>query len=117
MIRKKITPTHKRQAQILRRRGKNGSAKFELLIRKTGQHMYATVLDLISGKTLTTISTISVFKSNDKLTNKEASIIVGNEVALYCVKNSIIPAINIADHRFHGLVKELVDGFSNNLKN
>ncbi len=117
MIRKKITATYKRQAQILRRRGKNGSAQFELLIRKTGQHMYATILDLITGKTLTTVSTVPVFKSNNKLTNKEASIIVGKDIALYCVNNSIVPAINIADHRFHGLVKELVDGFSNNLKN
>ena len=117
MVRKKITSKSKRQAQILRRRGKNGSAKFELLIRKTGQHIYAEVLDLINGKTLTTISTISIFKSNDKLTNKEASVIVGKDAALYCVKNSIVPAINIADHRFHGLVKELVGGFSDNLKN
>jgi len=117
MVRKKITKINKRHSQIIRRRSKNGGAQFELLIKKTGQHMYAMLLDLNNNLTLTTVSTISVFKKMPEYSRMQATLVVGKEIAGYCKKNNIVPAVNIADHRFHGLVKELVDSFSNNLKN
>lgn len=116
MVRKKITDEQKRHSQILRRRSKNGDAKFELLVRRTGQHIYADLLDLTTGNTLTTVSTISIFKEDEKKTNREASSIVGQNIATYCKDKKISPAINIANNRFHGLVKELVDSFSSVLQ-
>ena len=116
MVRKKISFITKRKAQILRRRSKNGNSQFELLVRKTGRHTYVDLIDLFSGSTLNTISTLSVLSKNPTSTKKEAVILVGKNVALYCKDKQINPSINIANHKFCGLVKELIDSFSGGLQ-
>ena len=116
MVRQKNTALYKKRSQIKRRRAKNGGASAELLIRKTGRHVYADVIDLNSGKTLTIVSSIKISKENKEKSNMEIASLVGQGVAKYCNEFKINPAINIADNRFHGIIKSLVDSFVVGLK-
>ncbi len=117
MVKKKKNFIQKRKSKIIARRSKNGNALLELLIAKTNQHTYANLIDLSNGKTITSVSTIKVFKQDVSKSNKEGAREVGKIIGEYCKSRSMKPAINVSDNKFHGLVKELIDSFTAVLSN
>ncbi len=106
----------KRARKIIVRRSKFGrNATHELLIHRTNLHIYAYVIDMSSSKVMFSCS--SNTKESRVGSNVELAKKVGINVATKCKELKIEPVVNIAEYRFHGRVKALVDMFTQSLKN
>lgn len=101
---------NKREKAIKRIRAKRGARNHELLIFRSNRHIYANVIECLSGKTLFSCSTLDVELGVDvKSCSKQAASVVGSAIAKKCVENKIVPFVNRASYKFHGRVKSLVD--------
>ncbi len=111
-----INKAIKRAKKIKYIRHKHGrSASYEILIHRTNQHIAAYVIDLNTLDAIFSVS--SAGKENDaKQMNKlNKSIFVGKSIADLCNQKKIKPVINVAEYKFHGRVKILVEEFMKNL--
>lgn len=87
----------------------------ELLIFISNKNIYAQVVDLESGKTLFSASTISKDKKNHR--NILSATELGKVLADKCKDKKINKiSFNRAEKIFHGVVKALADSFYSNLK-
>lgn len=105
----------KRAGAIKRIRSKFGyGAKHEVLVFVSSRNIYAQVIELGSGKTLFTVSTLS--KGNKKnCRNIENAQKLGAVLALKCKEANIEKiSFNRAEKIFHGVVKALADSFYGN---
>lgn len=95
-VRKKITGTH----EVPR-----------LNVYRSGNHMYAQVIDDMSGKTLAAASTLDKELGLEVTSNKEAAKEVGKLVAKRALDNNITDVVfDRSGYIYHGRVKELAEG-------
>lgn len=115
-----IVRRKKREKKILAKRSKFGrGTTHELLISRSNLNIGAYVIDLVNGKTMFSISTMGLKKLGVKSAaagKLEDSAKVGELLAKKCLELNIKPAINVAQYRFFGRVKALVDNFAKSLE-
>lgn len=107
----------KRTSAIKRIRAKFGyGTKFEVLIFRSNRNIYAQLVDLMSGATKFTVSTLK--KGNKKnVSNIESAEKLGEALAERCKKEKIKnPSFNRAERLFHGVVKAVADSFYKKLE-
>ena len=113
IINKKI----KRRKKIILRRSKFGSkVTHELLIHKTNKNIYAYVSNLSTFSVIATVSSLSLKDDERKgLSGTEIAAKVGQMAVDKCKKLSLKPitevSVNIAECKYIGRVKALVDNF------
>ena len=84
-----------------------------LSIRRSTRHLYAQVIDDTTGKTLVSLSTLSV-DLKDKIKkdagNVKGAVILGSAVAEKCKKEGIAKVVfDRAGYLYHGRVKALAE--------
>lgn len=87
--------------------------KPRLSVFKSHQHIYAQLIDDKNAITLAFISTLdkSLFEGNQKTATKEASFLVGQELAKKALQAKITTVIfDRGNHPYHGRVKSLAEG-------
>lgn len=119
MSKKTITYNReRRKSKILKTRSKNGSSRYELLLHKTNNYIYGQLLDLRSGLTFFSASSSKFLTQDGKKKEKlDSALALGDAMAKYCLDKKIMPSVNVAGCRFHGLVKAMTDRFYEQLKN
>lgn len=106
----------KRAARLKRKIGirkrLSGSAEQpRLTIFRSARHIYAQVIDDVSGKTLAAASTMEKQMSVDKVSKKELAKKVGELVAQRCKENGIGSVVfDRNGFRYHGRVQAVADG-------
>ena len=84
----------------------------EIIVNKTDRHIYAQLVDLSSGKTLFTVSTLSL-KLPKK--NKESASKIGAEVAKKALEKNVVSCrFNRNGYPYHGIVQVLADSAREN---
>ena len=106
----------KRNSAIKKVRNKFGyGCKNEVLLFVSNKNIYAQVVDLSSGNTLCSVSTL-VFNNKGNSRNIENATRLGMELAKKCNELKIQkPSFNRAEKIFHGVVKALADSFYSNM--
>lgn len=90
---------------------KNAKGQPRLSIHRTGQHMYAQVIDDLSGKTLAAASTLDKDLKGKAKANREGAGAVGKLVAERAKKAGIKKVVfDRGGFIYHGRVKALADG-------
>lgn len=91
----------------------NRESRPRLSVHRTGQHIYAQVINDIEGKTLAAASSLDaeVKEKTKKGTNKEAAKEVGKLVAGRAKKAGVSKVVfDRGSYLYHGRVKELAEG-------
>lgn len=106
----------KRNSAIKKVRNKFGyGCKNEVLLFVSNKNIYAQVVDLSSGNTLCSVSTL-VFNNKGNSRNIENATRLGIELAKKCNELKIQkPSFNRVEKIFHGVVKALADSFYSNM--
>lgn len=87
-----------------------GSGRPRLSIHRSGQHIYAQVIDDAEGKTLAAASTLDKDVRGKAGANKEAAAEVGKRVAEAAKKAGVTQVVfDRGGFLFHGRVKALAD--------
>lgn len=84
-----------------------------LSIYKSNKHVYAQLIDDLSGRTLASVSTQSknVKDEIDGKTRKEAAQVVGKQLAAVAQEKGINNVVfDRSGYRYHGVVKALAEG-------
>lgn len=84
-----------------------------LSIYKSNKHVYAQLIDDLSGRTLASVSTQSknVKDEIDGKTRKESAEIVGKQLAAVAQEKGINNVVfDRSGYRYHGVVKALAEG-------
>ena len=115
MAKIKLTPTQRRKFRVRNRIRATAmhQGKPRLSIHRTGNHMYAQVIDDLQGKTLASASTIDeiVKKALKSTSNKDAATAVGKAVAEKAKKAGVTAVVfDRGQFLYHGRVKALADG-------
>ena len=115
MAKIKLTPTQRRKFRVRNRIRATAmhQGKPRLSIHRTGNHMYAQVIDDLQGKTLASASTIdeTVKKALKSTSNKDAATAVGKAVAEKAKKAGVTAVVfDRGQFLYHGRVKALADG-------
>jgi large subunit ribosomal protein L18 len=82
-------------------------------IYKSNKHVYAQLIDDLSGRTLASVSTQSknVKDEIDGKTRKEAAEVVGKQLAAVAQEKGINNVVfDRSGYRYHGVVKALAEG-------
>lgn len=108
----------KRTGAIKKIRAKFGyGCKNEVLIFCSNKNIYAQVIDLLSGKTLFSVSTLNFRGDNKKnVKNVKFGEELGKVLAQKCNEKKLKPSFNRAEKIFHGVVKSVADSFYSSLK-
>jgi len=86
--------------------------KPRLTVYRSGRHIYAQVIDSVSGSVIASASTLQkgVRGDLDSTSNKDAAKAVGKAVAERAVEAGIKEvAFDRSGYRYHGRIKELAD--------
>ncbi len=85
-------------------------AKPRLNVFRSGKHIYAQIIDDISGNTLVSASTLDKDANLEITNNKEAAKFVGEAVAKRALEKNIEEVVfDRGGYLYHGRVKELAD--------
>lgn len=109
----------KREKKIILRRSKFGTkVSHELLVLKTNKNISVSLIDLSSYRVIFTKSSLSLSKDKvKKMSGTEIGSEIGKIAKAECDKLSLKPvkeiAINIAEYKYIGRVKALIDNFIN----
>ncbi len=105
--------------QILKRKQRNRSAirkaakgKARLSVYKSGQHIYAQIIDDANGVTLAAASTVEkdIAKTTGKTATVNAATVVGNAIAERAIKAKVSEVIfDRGPYLYHGRVKALAE--------
>ncbi|MBL1235079.1 MAG: 50S ribosomal protein L18 [Rhodobiaceae bacterium] len=107
-----INLRRKQRSRTRLRKLANGRPR--LSVFRSSKHIYAQVIDDISGTTLASASSKEANFSGDKGSNAEAASIIGNLVAERAVKAGVKEVIfDRGGYIFHGRVKALAEGARN----
>jgi len=110
----KITKRNKQLRRKLATRGKVKVAgrKRTIVIFRTNRYLWAQVVDLVSGRTLLSVSSKEVIKNGSKkITKTEAAQKTGMELAKKAAKLGIVKvAFDRSGYRYHGRVKAFAEG-------
>lgn len=100
-IRKKITGTAERP---------------RLVVFRSNMHMYAQIVDDLTGSTLVAASTLSIESAEKKnLCNKENAAVVGKEIARLALEKNIKRVVfDRNGYLYHGRVQSLADSAREN---
>lgn len=110
------TDKRERRAQRIRRRIREINAN-RLCVHRTGQHIYAQIIDTTGGKVLASASTLEaeMRQSLKSGGNVEAAKAIGKRIAERAVKAGIKQvAFDRSGYRYHGRVKALADAAREN---
>lgn len=110
---KKIDKNKTRQVRHtrVRQRVSGTPAKPRLNIYRSGNHIYAQIIDDIAGNTLAAASTLDKSFDLDSTRNKEAAKAVGTAVAKMALEKGIQEVVfDRGGYLYHGRIKELADG-------
>ena len=109
---KKINKSENRKARHLRVR-KNISGTPErprLNVYRSGNHIYAQVIDDIAGNTLVSASTLDKSLNLTSTKNKEAAKVVGSLIAKKALEKGIEEVVfDRGGYIYHGRIKELAE--------
>ncbi|MBL0725709.1 MAG: hypothetical protein JJW01_02025 [Alphaproteobacteria bacterium] len=110
----------KRKKKIISIRSKFGRPEsHELLLFRSNEYIYGFVSSLSDMKTVFSVSTVNLKKDGvqTKGCGKVAiSRLVGERIGKKCKELGIKPAVNVAQYKYHGRIKALVDGFMEMVK-
>lgn len=109
---KKINKNENRKARHLRVRKKiNGTpARPRLNIYRSGNHIYAQIIDDLAGHTLVSASTLDKSLNLTSTSNKEAAKHVGETVAKKALEKGIKEVVfDRGGYIYHGRIKELAE--------
>ena len=103
----KISPFERRRARVRGALRQGGGARPRLSVHRTGQHIYAQVIDDRAGRTLAAASTLGADSSG---ANVDAARKVGSEVAKAAKKAGVSQVVfDRGGFLFHGRVKALAE--------
>ncbi len=108
---------HKRKERV-RIKLKKVSDRNRLSVFKSGQHIYAQIIDDVTARTLVSASTLDkeirkVGKSNCHIENAvKVGKLIGERAAKKAIK---MVAFDKGGHRYHGVIKALADEARKNL--
>ena len=109
-----MTKNEARQRRKIRIRKKiSGTAERpRLVIFRSNLHMYAQVVDDLSGTTLAATSTLVLSKGEEKFgCNKTGAEAVGKEIARLAKEKSIVKVVfDRNGYLYHGKIKAVADG-------
>ncbi len=110
--RNKFTRRKQRVRTRLRRQAETGKGRLRLSIHRSGQHIYAQVIDDAKGVTVAQASTLDKdLRAAKSTSNKEAATNVGKLVAKRAVAAGVKEvAFDRAGYLYHGRVKALAEG-------
>ncbi len=98
-----------RRAKRVRAHLKTGEIKPRLSVFRSGRHIYAQVIDDASGKTLVSVSSLSV-KPKAKGKKTDIAILVGTELAAKAKQAGIAGVVfDRGEYAYHGRVKALAE--------
>jgi|SRR4029453_551876 large subunit ribosomal protein L18 len=103
---------HKRERRKkgLRKRIFGVPARPRLSVFRSAKHIYAQVIDDLSGMTVASASTIEKAKKVDKGGNKGAAELVGQNIAQRAMSAGIVEIVfDRNGFRYHGRIKALAD--------
>ncbi|CAK7003951.1 50S ribosomal protein L18 [uncultured Tissierella sp.] len=109
---KKINKNENRKARHLRVRKKiNGTpARPRLNIYRSGNHIYAQIIDDLAGHTLVSASTLDKSANLTSTSNKEAAKYVGETIAKKAIEKGIEEVVfDRGGYIYHGRIKELAE--------
>lgn len=110
----KMTKTLARARRKVRIRKKlAGSAERpRLVVFRSNRHIYAQVIDDLSGQTLVSSSSLTLAKAGEALkADKEAATMVGKDLAAKALEHNISAVVfDRNGYIYHGRVKALADG-------
>jgi len=93
-----------------RKRISGTSARPRLSVFRSAKHIYAQVIDDLSGMTVASASTIEKAKKVDKGGNKGAAELVGQNIAQRAMSAGIVEIVfDRNGFRYHGRIKALAD--------
>lgn len=95
------------RAYRIRRKIKGTSDRPRLSVFRSNKHIFAQVIDDISGKTLVSVSDLKMDKKKSK---KDKAKTVGEQIALLCQKSKINRVVfDKGGYQYTGLIKILSD--------
>jgi large subunit ribosomal protein L18 len=110
----KMTKTLARARRKVRIRKKlsGSSQRPRLVVFRSNRHIYAQVVDDITGQTLFSSSSLVLAKAGDDLkADKEAAVKVGKDLAAKALERNISAVVfDRNGYLYHGRVKALADG-------
>ena len=115
MAQVKLTSTQRRKYRVRNRIRATAlqQGKPRLSVHRTGQHMYAQIIDDLNGKTIASASTkdADVAKGLKSTSNAEAATAVGKAVAEKAKKAKVTTVIfDRGQFLYHGRVKAVAEG-------
>lgn len=85
--------------------------KHRLTVNRSNKHIYAQVIDDLSGRTVCTSSDKDLSKSEAKESKIKQSFLVGEKIAVSAKKKKISRIVfDKGEYKYHGRVKSLADG-------
>jgi large subunit ribosomal protein L18 len=110
---KKIDRNKARQKRHERVRQKISGTpvKPRLSVYRSGNHIYAQIIDDVAGHTLASASSLDKSLNLTSTKNKEAAKIIGQTIGKIAVEKGIEEVVfDRSGYLYHGRVKELADG-------
>ena len=106
----KMSLFQRRRARVRAKLRKQGLSRPRLSIHRTGQHIYAQVIDDKEGKTIASASSLDKGAKNKNAATSEGAAEVGKRVAEAAKKAGVTNVVfDRAGFLFHGRVKALAD--------
>jgi large subunit ribosomal protein L18 len=98
-----------RRARRVRAQLKTGQAKPRLSVFRSSRHIYAQIIDDVSGKTLVSVSSLSI-KPKTKSQKTDVAILVGTELAERAKRAGIARVVfDRGKYAYHGRIKALAE--------
>lgn len=109
----KITASERRQNRVrrtIRQQRGTGNARLRLSVHRSGQHIYAQVIDDANGTTVAAASSVEKDLRQNSGANKDAARNVGKTLAERAkAANAISVVFDRGQFAYHGRVKELAE--------
>ncbi len=106
----KLSPFEKRRMRVRAKLRKQGLSRPRLSIHRSGRHIYAQVIDDVSGKTVASASTLDKASKVNSGANLDAATDVGKRVAEAAKKAGVSSVVfDRGGFIYHGRVKALAD--------
>ena len=107
---KKTTPFQRRRQRVRTGIRANSRGRVRLSIHRSGQHIYAQIIDDAAGKTVASASSLEKDARAKSGANLEAAAVVGKAVAERAKKAGVSKVVfDRGGFLFHGRVKALAD--------
>jgi large subunit ribosomal protein L18 len=108
---KKLKSGFIRRQKRVREAVKEGRRKRKICVFRSDRFIYAQIVDLITGKTLVTVSTREIDRKGNKVTKTEAAFLAGEKLAKKALKLGIRKVVfDRSGYKYHGRVKALAEG-------